>query len=891
MQLSPGTKLGPYEILAPLGAGGMGEVYRARDTRLGREVAIKVLPQHLSSNAEVRARFEREAKTVSSLNHPNICTLFDVGREGETDYLVMELIDGETLAGRVAKGALSANDALKLAIEIADALDKAHRAGIIHRDLKPGNVMLTKSGAKLMDFGLARVTGLAGGSSNGATMAALTQSPTIAHPLTAEGTIVGTFQYMSPEQLDGREADVRSDVWALGCVVYEMTTGRRAFNGATQASLISAIMRDQPRSMTELAPMSPPPLERVVLQCLAKDPDDRWQSAGDIKRELDWIRTGSSSSVTALPPRRRVRRTRTVAVVAGAVVAAAALAFVLGKRQSPQGESDRLIRFEIASPPGATFQAPAEASLSPDGKLLAFVAAVSDSTNAARIYVRPLGSTDARALAGTDGASLPFWSPDGRTVGFFAKGKLLTISLDGGQPVVLCDAPDSRGADWSADDVILFAPSSEGPIARVSARGGSPKPVTTVDATRHEFGHRYPQFLPDGKHFLYVAVGAESDFTTFAASLDAGTPVAVCKGGSAARYAPPGFLLYLEASPGYDLKRLLAQRFDAGHLRTIGDPILVSADLRSGNIADPNVSVDDRGTLVVQHFETWRFDVDVRDRRGTLLHSAVKQLPGIGFTLSPDGRRLAYAGEDPSDLWVRDVESGVSRRLTFNSSFVFNVLWSRDGKRIAYSPQTSGTNYEIRTKWVDGSSADSLLFRGPALFAFPVTWSTDGRWLVAQCTDSTGAYDLWRIPMTGQGRPEIYQRTIENESTADLSPDGRWMAYVAGTGGKNRLYVDSFPNPGSKHEVAVDDPSWEAWPTNGELIVVDTRDNVFSVPVTTSPTFESGAPRRILNLPSGTVPIGVARGGELFLTMKIDRRTESSRLEVVVDWPQMLQEK
>jgi Tol biopolymer transport system component len=890
MTLTPGTRLGPYEILSPLGAGGMGEVYRARDTRLSREVAVKVLPQHLSSNSEVRARFEREAKTVSSLNHPHVCTLFDVGREGETDYLVMELVDGETLAERLAKGPLSVAETLRIGSQVADALDRAHRAGVVHRDLKPGNIMLTKGGAKLMDFGLARATGLAGSSKSDAKAAALTQSPTIAQPLTAEGTIVGTFQYMSPEQLEGKEADERSDIWALGCVLYEMATGKRAYEGSTQASLISSIMRDQPRPMAEIAPMNPPALERLVTQCLAKDPDDRWQSAGDIKRELEWIRGGSSAGVPAPAAKPGGKRTVVRVVSAVAMVAVAAAAFVLGTRQAER-EAPRLMRFEIRSPAGAVFANPAEACLSPDGETLAFVVAPRDSAGVSRIVVRPIGSTDARVLAGTDDASLPFWSPDGRAIGFFARGKLLKVSLDGSQPVVLCDAPDARGGCWSADNVIVFAPNNQGPIARVSSNGGSPAVVTTVDVAKHEFGHRYPQFLPDGKHFLYVAVGDGNEFTTFAASIDGGAPVAVCKGGSAARYAAPGFLLFLERSAGYTNRRLLAQRFDAGKLRTHGDPILVSADVQSNNIAYPNVAVDDRGTLVVQRFESPRYDLELRDRQGAIVRPVAKALDGEPFILSPDGSRVAYSSGDPGDLWARDTATGVSKRLTFNNNFFYMMNWSRDGKRIAYSPQVTSTNYEIRIKAADGSSPDSLLFRGPALFSFPMSWSADGRWLVAQVSDSTGDFDLWRIPMAGQGKPEIYQHTGENEQAAELSPDGRWLAYVVTVGNTKTLYVDSFPQPGSKHEVASEDATRLYWLTGNELLYVNSRSEVFAVPVTTSPTFEAGAVRRILKLPSGVALYGIAKQGQLFLTGQIDRRLETARLEVVVGWERLLEGK
>jgi len=891
MALNSGTRLGPYEILSPLGAGGMGEVYRARDTRLGRDVAIKVLPQHLSSNPEVRARFEREAKTISGLNHSHICTLFDVGREGDTDYLVMELIEGETLATKLARGALPTAEVLKIGSEIADALDRAHRAGVVHRDLKPGNIMLTRGGAKLMDFGLARATGLAGSSKSGLTAGALTQSPTVAQPLTAEGTIVGTFQYMSPEQLDGKEADARADMWALGCVIYEMATGKRAFEGSTQASLISAIMRDQPRPLTEVAPLNPSELERVVSQCLAKDPEDRWQSAGDLKRELEWIRTGSSASRPA-PVVAARRKNRGLALGAASLVAVAVAAgsFMLGKRGSQPHSEARLMRFEIPSPPRGVFSNPAEIALSADGEMLAFIAEPRDSTGEGRIFVRSIASTDARAVAGTEGASLPFWSPDGRTIAFFAKGKLNKVALDGSQPAVLCDAPDARGGSWSADNVILFVPNNQGPVARVSANGGSATPVTTVDTARGEFGHRYPQFLPDGRHFLYVAVGSGNKFTTFAASLDGGAPVEICTAGSAARYAPPGYLVYLEESAGYTKRRLLAHRFDADKLSTQGDPILVLTDIEAQNIAYPNVALDGRGTLVVQRREQPLARIALRDRKGAVVQEVVKDFEATAYAVSPDGKKLAYAQGDPGDLWVRDIATGVSKRLTFNNAFLFEMLWSRDGKKLAYSPQSTGSSYEIRTKMADGSSADSVVFVPPALFATATSWSTDGRWLVAQVSDVAGDFDLWRIPMAGQGKPEVYDHTPENEITGELSPDGRWLAFISESGGRTTLYVDSFPHPGSKHEVASDAPLRLLWSRNDELLFAN-QSGVYAVPVTTAPTFESGTPHRIYRVPTGTMLFGVANAGQTFLAVQFDQRFETARLEVVVDWAKLVEGK
>ena len=546
----------------------MGEVYRARDTRLGREVAIKVLPQHLSSNPEVRARFEREAKAVSSLNHPNVCVLHDVGREGETDYLVMELIEGETLAARLAKGPLPGPDVLKVGAQIADALDRAHRAGVMHRDLKPGNIMLTKSGAKLMDFGLARATGLAGPESGSGL--AMTTSPTLAQPLTAEGTIVGTFQYMSPEQLEGRETDARSDIWALGCVLYEMATGRRAFEGTSQASLIGSIMHKDPAPMTQLAPMSPPSLERLVRQCLAKDPTERWQSAGDVRRELEWIAGSASQAGTAAaPPSRRRGVPRGLAgLLVGVAIAAAALLFAFGPWHKSRTETP-LVRFELNAPEGTTLKNTAEPALSPDGTSIVF--GVTDAAGVDRLYFRALASPDARVVPGTEGAALPFWSPDGRMLGYFANAKLFKVALDGSAPIALCDAPDGRGGAWSPDGTIVFAPNNQGSIVRVPANGGKPVEVTKLDKTRGERGHRYPQFLPDGKHFLYVAVGVGDDVVTYAASLDGGDAVKVCQAGSAGRWASPAFLLYLDRGVNSDRRRLLAQRFDPATLRATGD--------------------------------------------------------------------------------------------------------------------------------------------------------------------------------------------------------------------------------------------------------------------------------------------------------------------------------
>jgi Tol biopolymer transport system component len=884
MPLTPGTKLGPYEILAPLGAGGMGEVYRARDTRLGRDVAVKVLPEHLSSNSEVRARFEREAKTVSSLNHPYICTLFDIGREGDTDYLVMELVEGETLAARLTKGPLPAADVLKLGAQVADALDRAHRAGVVHRDLKPGNIMLTKSGAKLMDFGLARATGLAGPGSSGSATTGLSHSPTMAQPLTAEGTIVGTFQYMAPEQLEGKETDARSDIWALGCVLYEMTTGKRAFEGATQASLISSIMRDQPRAMSELSPLSPPALERLVRQCLAKDPDERWQTAGDVRRELEWISGSSSQSAAPAIARRRGLSRGTIGLVSGIVIAAAAIVFSFGpgRKQSATGT---LMRFGLEAPRGTTLAQPAELALSPDGTMLALVA--SDSVGKNSIYIRPLASAEARVLPGTEGGSIPFWSPDSRTVGFFSGGKLRKIAVNGTEPVALCDAPDGRGGAWSRDGVIVFAPNSQGPIARVSENGGDSQPVTTINAKRGERGHRYPQFLPDGKHFLYVAVGAGETVITYRASIDGGDAQEICQGGSEARWAEPGYLLFLDSGVNSPRRRLLAQRVDPGTLHATGDRELVLGPVSASNFGYANVTSDARNTLVVQHWSDAHESLEWVDRRGVKLGTAVDDLSLNAMTLSPDGERLAYAGADPQDLFVLDLKSGVSTRLTFENKSVSNIVWSPDGRTLAFSRLSSG--WQVYTKSADGAGPDSLLFHGPAMFNFANSWSEDGRWVIAQCADSSGNRDLWKVPMPGGGRPEVYQRTPGTEQGGSISPDGKWLLYQVTEGEQTELYVQSFPTPGSKYQVAIKNPLGAVWSRKGDSILAGAGNNeLYCIDVSTQGGFRQGATHLLFHIDAALNIAGVAPGEQKFLMGRVKDVSSLSRIEIVLNWPLLL---
>ena len=565
MPLGPGAQLGPYEVLAPLGAGGMGEVYRARDTRLDRTVAVKVLPGHLAANPDLRQRFEREARAVSSLNHPHICALFDVGQQDGTDYLVMEYLEGETLADRLGRGPLPTDQVLRNGIEIADALDRAHRQGIVHRDLKPGNVMLTKSGTKLLDFGLAKLqTALP------APAASVLSAMATAHrPLTEAGTVLGTFQYMAPEQLEGKEADARTDLFALGTILYEMATGRKAFSGKSQASLIAAILSADPPPLSSFQPLAPPALERLVKVCLAKDPDDRLQTAHDVMQELKWIvEAGSAAGVPAPVAARRRSRERLAWILAGLLpLLASGLTHFVTSRQRPPVQATR---FQVPAPEGASsvnYQL-----LSPDGRHLAFIATVEGVTS---VWVRPLDSLEAHPLRGTEGVAYDYiWSPDSAAVAFVLKNRLNRLALSGGPSLTICEMGDLESGDWGRDGTILLSSFQGGAIYRVSASGGTPTAVTTVEKDAAE-SHRYPAFLPDGRHFLYLAQRSPREKSAlYVASLDSPEKRLLVPAESQADYSPSGHLLFVREGT------LMAQPFDARDLRVHGEAVPLTDDVR-----------------------------------------------------------------------------------------------------------------------------------------------------------------------------------------------------------------------------------------------------------------------------------------------------------------------
>ncbi|HYM05474.1 MAG TPA: protein kinase [Terriglobales bacterium] len=673
MSLAPSTRLGPYEILSALGAGGMGEVYKARDTRLDRTVAIKILPEHISSMPQARERFEREARAVSSLNHPHICTLHDIGHQDGIDYLVMEYLEGETLAQRLKKGALPLDQVLRHAIEIADALDTAHRHNVIHRDLKPGNIMLTKSGAKLLDFGLAKVRAAEA-------VAGVSMLATETTPLTGAGTILGTLQYMAPEQLEGKDADTRTDIFALGAVIYELATGRKAFEGRSQASLISAIMTSEPQPISALQNMAPPALDHVVRTCMAKDPDARWQTAHDVLVELKWIGEAGSpvgiaaSVVTKWSTRERI----SWGLVAGLSVALAAFAAF---HFSPRSPEPHTVRLQFPLPDKVRIDYPV---ISPDGQRVLLPGVGSDGTR--HLWLRSLDSLTYQVLPGTEEAYFPFWSPDSESVAFFTSTKLKRIKVAGGPAETICNVGSANvGGTWNREGVILFSDSYGRGMRRVSASGGESRPVIELNKSRHETAQTFPQFLPDGRHFLYLSEeGANHDL--YVGSLDAKDAHVLIRGGSPATYVPPGFLVY--GSQG----RLFTRRFDAGNLRLTGDAVQIAENVaRMTSVTGYLASVSQSGVLVYSP-GVGRIQLAWHNRDG--IRQAALGEPGLyeELDLSPDEKRLAVIrrnlAEDTSELWILEIPTGVFSRLSSRNTT--EPHWSPDSRELVFSAHEQG---------------------------------------------------------------------------------------------------------------------------------------------------------------------------------------------------------
>ncbi len=885
MAILAGTRLGPYEILAPLGAGGMGEVYRARDTRLGRSVAIKVLPPHLSSSAELRERFEREAKTISQISHPHICALYDVNREGETEYLVMELLEGETLAARLARGALPLEQALRYGVEIADSLDIAHRQGIVHRDLKPANVMLTKSGVKLLDFGLAKALQPDG------PIESFTSVPTEAH-VTREGTILGTLPYMAPEQLEGKKADPRTDIFAFGATLYEMATGKKAFEGPSQASLISAILRDEPRPISQVQPMMPPGLDRVVKTCLAKDPEDRWQSARDVATELKWIADGGSQAgvPASVVARRGIRERLAWAAAAAATLAALAVVLVPARPR----EALRMVQSSILPPEKSSFVFDlGPMALSPDGRRLAFLAPTAEGKNL--LWVRPLNGMAAQPLAGTEGAGYPFWSPDSRFLGFFAGGKLKKIDASGGPPQVLCDAQSGRGGTWNRDGVILFSPSLRDALQRVSSAGGSPAPATEFDASKQEYSHRFPFFLPDGRHFLYLAqamrVGQIVGEDVCIGSLESKERRSLFRANSNPVFAPaaPG------AASGHILfsreRTLLAQPFDARRMRLSGEAFPVGEQVQYfANFGFGVFTASDNGILAYQASGAGSMTQVVwLDRSGKQLDVLGPPAEYLRPRLSRDGRRVAIDVGDPQtgrfDIWIYDLARRVPTRFTFEADSVFPIWWP-DDSRIVFQSNRKGQS-ALYQKVSSGTGNEEFLIQEGGL-KVPTDLSSDGRFLAYHVIDNkTKTWDLG-LYSVAEKKTFLFLSTPAAEVNGRFSPDGRWIAYQSDESGTVEVYVQPFPGHGGKWQISTAGGTQPVWNRNGKEIFYVSPDNkLMAVDVKAVPGFEAGPPRALFDVHLKSVngwKYDISPDGQRFLANVVIGEVKTKPITLVLNW-------
>ncbi|MDQ6801977.1 MAG: serine/threonine-protein kinase, partial [Acidobacteriota bacterium] len=719
MTIAAGARLGPYEIVAPIGAGGMGEVYRARDTRLDRQVAVKILPDSFADNAQFRIRFQREAKTISQLSHPHICALYDVGE----NYLVMELLEGQTLADRLAKGPLPLADVLKYGSQVAQALGIAHRAGIVHRDLKPGNVMLTKHGAKLLDFGLAKW-----GAAPSPPASELTQQK----PLTAEGMVLGTYQYMAPEQLAAEEPDARTDIFALGCVLYEMATGNRAFDGKTRTSIVAAIISGEPRPMAELQPMTPRALEHVVRKCLAKDPEDRWQSAADIAEELRWIADEEPGGVTT----RRGSWPSIVAVAIAALIIGALPGLWLMRRPS----SPPTLRYvDISAPEGVSFIFDtATAALSPNGQEIAVVAKAENAPPL--IWVRTLTSPFARALKGTENALFPFWSPDSKQIGFFSDGKLRRIDVAFGAAEVLADASSPRGGSWGSKDVIIYEPSPGNPIYAVSAKGGEPRVVSKLDVAHSHGSHRFPAFLPDGQHFLCFVQGAFEGGNVLVGSLDPNEPMhGVLTADAGVVFAAPDHVLFVRQGA------LRAQKFDTRTLRTVGEAVPIAEHIQmSSSLNFANVSASQNGmiTYVVGGSATLS-EFTFFDTHGKKLGTIGPPSEQLDPRIAPDGHAIVYSRSDntgSTDVWLYDLRRNVSTRLTSSPANEFGAQWSPDSQSIAYTTFDRRPG-DIFVKRVDDNAPGQPIVADPRRKVVS-DWSRDGNYVIYHALVPGSEWDI-----------------------------------------------------------------------------------------------------------------------------------------------------
>lgn len=877
MALNSGTRLGPYEILTSLGAGGMGEVYRAKDTRLGRDVAIKILPAGISADPVAKQRFEREAKTISGLNHPHICVLHDVGSQDGVDYIVMECVEGETLSKRLEKGPLPLEQVLRYGMEIAAALDKAHRSGVVHRDLKPGNVMLTATGAKLLDFGLAKPPA--------ATLSAMTMTAaTSLSPITQTGIVVGTFQYMSPEQIEGKELDARSDIFSLGAVLYEMVTGKKAFEGKSQLSVASAILESEPAPITSIKPMAPPALDHVVRKCIAKAVEERWQSAADLASELKWISESSAQARTdqlATRPSQTTRPwvTRALALV---TLVAAALAVVLVRLASRSGARDsEVARLSIPLPPKQELAADVTqaVALSPDGKRIAYVAAESGVSH---LYVRRLDQFETVAIPESEGAWFPFFSPNGDWVAFFNQGKLKKAPADGGVPVVICEMPAFFGGTWTPGDVIVASVPNFG-MATVPASGGSLKKVPTKDAI-------YPQgltWLADGDWIALTDYFSPRNSIS-AVNVNTGEMRVLLENAQSASYSA-GHLIYYQGGA------LWAVPFDANRLAVLGNPSQIETGVTEENYM-PQASAARTGVLAYAPGPAGNFarDLFLVNRQGMERKLDLPPKDYIDPAFSPDGKRIAIVIRSVQQLEILERDGGTVTSLapTFAN---FAANWTTDGKSLLFdaiprSPERSFATDASRQRGLyriaaNGSSAPELIRTTPQVSHIT---SVAGDYAAVMVNDPVTNTDLWLLGIRPPYEMQPFKRTPAVERQGSLSPDGHWMAYESNESGRSEIYVEPVPGPGGRKQISMEGGQQPRWVRNGREITYRSGTKMMSVSVQLQPSFQAGKPVELFDRKfdrgGAVAAYDVTTDGQMFV-MTRSERDNPTEIRVVLNWP------